>query len=83
MTNREELKNAYIETCIRIEQMQREAAAASAEWRKLLKNARKKRDALLSRIANTDADGGDAMYTPPLPSAGGDDHDAGCDDAFC
>lgn len=55
---REELKNLYIETCMRIGQMQREAAAAAAEWRKLLKEARRKRDALLSRIANTDAGDG-------------------------
>ncbi len=65
MDKRETIKNQYIETCLKIEIMERECAAAIADWRAMLRQARKKRDALLSQIANGDID---KLYTPPLPS---------------
>ncbi len=71
MDKREEIKNQYIETCLKIEMMECEYASATADWRAMLRQARKKRDALLSQIANGDVD---RLYTPPLPGmASGDD----------
>jgi DNA-binding PadR family transcriptional regulator len=72
MEAREEIKNQYIEVCLKIETMEREYVAATAEWRALLREARKKRDALLSRIANGDTE---YRFTPDLPfSVKADEH---------